>query len=207
LALGCLLYLESLRRRKANEETPAMDAAEPFVTIASFTTAAEAEVARVSLENLGIPCVLADAETVSMMWLWSNSVGGVKLLVAESNAARAAKLLHRRHCRADDYGLEPVANREVANSDEEDETPWDEEPEVEVSEADRTVHRALLAAVFGLVACPPLFHLWSLWLILELFMSGDSISATKRGLLWIAMLLDIASLVAFPALYFQLTRR
>ncbi len=82
---------------------------EPFVTVATFTTADEAEVARVSLENIGIPCVLVDVETVNMLWSVSNAIGGVKVQVAKSDVARAERLLARQHRGGDDYGLEPAS--------------------------------------------------------------------------------------------------
>ena len=52
---------------------------ENLVTIATFDSPAEAEVARLALEEHGIRAFLADDNLVGMNWLLSNAVGGAKL--------------------------------------------------------------------------------------------------------------------------------
>jgi hypothetical protein len=49
--------------------------------IARFSTIGEAGSARSALDAAGIDSVLADDEIVAMNWLYSNAVGGVKLVV------------------------------------------------------------------------------------------------------------------------------
>jgi hypothetical protein len=46
-----------------------------------------------ALENAGIECFLQDDNVIRMDWLWSNAMGGIKLLVREKDAAEAEKLL------------------------------------------------------------------------------------------------------------------
>ncbi len=64
-----------------------------LVTIASFSFPHEAHIARAKLDSEGIPAVLADEFTISMQWLYSNALGGVKVQVPPSCAERALEIL------------------------------------------------------------------------------------------------------------------
>lgn len=64
-----------------------------LATVASFSFAHEAHIARAKLESEGIPAVLADEHTVNMQWLYSNALGGVKVQVPPSCAQRAIEIL------------------------------------------------------------------------------------------------------------------
>lgn len=68
-------------------------AAGPFVTIAAFSQPIEAHLARASLEREGIPCRILDEHIVSVVWIWSSAVGGVKLQVPATLHAAAKALL------------------------------------------------------------------------------------------------------------------
>ena len=46
------------------------------------------------LEDAGIECFLQDDNVVRMDWLWSNALGGIKLIVREKDAADAEKILN-----------------------------------------------------------------------------------------------------------------
>lgn len=74
---------------------------EDLVTVDSYRFPAEAEAARLWLEEEGIRTFLADAETVNMDWLLGQALGHVKLQVAASDVARAAEILERlrQRCR------------------------------------------------------------------------------------------------------------
>ncbi len=61
--------------------------------VARFGSLGEAESARSALQAAGIDAVLADDEIVALNWLYSNAVGGVKVLVAEEDEERAAAIL------------------------------------------------------------------------------------------------------------------
>jgi len=65
-----------------------------FTRIATYTTPHEAEIVRGMLREHGIDAVLRDDVTVQMNWLYSNVVGGVKLLVPTSDLADARELLN-----------------------------------------------------------------------------------------------------------------
>ncbi|MGB7848724.1 MAG: DUF2007 domain-containing protein [Candidatus Acidiferrum sp.] len=45
------------------------------------------------LEDAGIDCFLQDDNVVRMDWLWSNAMGGIKLVVREKDAEEAEKIL------------------------------------------------------------------------------------------------------------------
>ncbi|MGG4603753.1 DUF2007 domain-containing protein [Paenalcaligenes sp. Me131] len=64
-----------------------------LVTISRYSFPHEAYVARALLESEGIPVFLADEHTITMQWLYSNALGGVRLQVPETFAARAVELL------------------------------------------------------------------------------------------------------------------
>lgn len=64
-----------------------------LVTIASFSTPLEANMARLKLESAGIPAFVADEYTIGMNWLYSNALGGVKLQVPESMISEAQEIM------------------------------------------------------------------------------------------------------------------
>ena len=67
--------------------------ADKMVTIATFSHGIQAQVARAKLESEGIFAFLADDNMVTMNWLYSNAIGGVRLQVKESDAERSARIL------------------------------------------------------------------------------------------------------------------
>lgn len=64
-----------------------------FVVVRAFTNVPEAHVARSVLDSTGIPTRIADEHLVSADWLYSNAIGGVKLLVPEDRVAEALAVL------------------------------------------------------------------------------------------------------------------
>jgi hypothetical protein len=64
-----------------------------FVTVATFWNPVEAHVLCGRLQAAGVRAYVADEETVAMDWLLANAVGGIKVQVAEVDAARAQQVL------------------------------------------------------------------------------------------------------------------
>jgi len=64
-----------------------------LVTIATFSTPFDANMAKSVLESAGIPVFVADEFTIGMNWLYSNALGGVKVQVPESVACEARGIL------------------------------------------------------------------------------------------------------------------
>jgi hypothetical protein len=63
------------------------------VVIKKFSHPFEAQVARASLESAGIQVFIADEHTINMDWLYSNAMGGVRLLVSVEDADEARRIL------------------------------------------------------------------------------------------------------------------
>jgi hypothetical protein len=63
------------------------------VVVARFRDLMETHLAKGRLESAGIACDLADHELIRMDWFVSNAIGGIKLQVAEEDAAEAAQVL------------------------------------------------------------------------------------------------------------------
>lgn len=63
------------------------------VVIAKFSLPLEAQIARASLESAGITAFVADEHTINMDWLYSNAMGGVRLIVRREDADAARRIL------------------------------------------------------------------------------------------------------------------
>lgn len=74
-------------------EEPVEYEAQGVTTVRQYRDLGEAYMARSVLESAGIPCFLRDENTIRMDWLWSNLMGGIRLQVAEQDAAAAEALL------------------------------------------------------------------------------------------------------------------
>lgn len=61
--------------------------------VARYTTMGEAESARSALDAAGVEVDVADANVISINWLYSNAVGGVKLVVRDDDLERAFAIL------------------------------------------------------------------------------------------------------------------
>lgn len=80
-----------------------------WIVVASFMDAIGASVARGQLEQEGIECRLRDEHTVGANWLFSNVIGGVKLLVHQADETRALDLLGAESDDVSDAELESEA--------------------------------------------------------------------------------------------------
>jgi hypothetical protein len=67
-----------------------------IVTLRQFLTVQEAVMAKSVLDSAGIESFLADENVISMNWLWSNALGGVKLQVRKTDVAVASELLEQK---------------------------------------------------------------------------------------------------------------
>jgi hypothetical protein len=64
-----------------------------LVTIATFSFPPQAYIFKAKLESQGIQSYVEDEYIVTMMWLYSVAVGGVKLKVRESDEAQAIEII------------------------------------------------------------------------------------------------------------------
>ncbi len=167
---------------------------EPLTTVATFSTPVEAELARNRLEERGIAAVVVDAETVGMVWHMGGALGGVKVQVAESDAAQARAVLASRAGRAalaadSDYGIGDRPGRLRHNPAKIDE----EEDEEQVAEdsSDAIAGRAWRSAVIGLLLLPPLLHFYSAWLLFQLPWAQGRLSPAGRRHVFLAAAVNV----------------
>jgi predicted RNA-binding Zn-ribbon protein involved in translation (DUF1610 family) len=79
-----------------------------FVVINSYGNYVDAHIAKGVLEEEGINCWLKDENTLTIDPILTNAVGGIKLMVAETQAQRAADIL--RTLDAKSKSLHPCPN-------------------------------------------------------------------------------------------------
>ncbi|TWI70304.1 putative signal transducing protein [Desulfobotulus alkaliphilus] len=65
-----------------------------MIVVGRFSFPHEAHIAKASLDSAGIESCIADEHTVNAQWLYSNAIGGVRLMVAEKDADEAYKILN-----------------------------------------------------------------------------------------------------------------
>lgn len=64
-----------------------------FVPVISFNDYIEANIILGRLQTEGVNCWLKDENSATITPFFSNAIGGIKLMVAEAEAARAIELL------------------------------------------------------------------------------------------------------------------
>ena len=64
-----------------------------LITIRTYTSPHEAHLPRGVLQAEGILAFLQDENVISLDWLYSDAIGGIKLQVAQADAARALETL------------------------------------------------------------------------------------------------------------------
>ena len=64
-----------------------------LVTVCTYTSAVQAEMARLALEAEGVAAFVNDATIVTAEWLLGSALGGVKLEVAEADVPAAMAVL------------------------------------------------------------------------------------------------------------------
>lgn len=79
-------------------------------TLASFSKAEDAHLLRARLEGSGIAAYVRDENMVSVDWLYSNAIGGVKVDVADEDFIAARELL------AADHGVPAATAAQVSPS-------------------------------------------------------------------------------------------
>ncbi|CAH0529431.1 DUF2007 domain-containing protein [Vibrio hippocampi] len=64
-----------------------------MIVVARFSFPHEAHIAKANLESAGIKSFVADEYTVNTQWLYSNAIGGVRLMVSEDDLEDATEIL------------------------------------------------------------------------------------------------------------------
>ena len=73
-----------------------------WVLLQSFSFPYEAQIAKSQLHAFGISARIENEHTINMDWLYSNALGGVRLLVLESDIEEAKQLLDQDYSDAVD---------------------------------------------------------------------------------------------------------
>ncbi|SRR4030042_2714525 len=84
---------KKIAEREKQKRLQIESSGEDLATIAQFSQGAEAYIMRGRLETEGIGCFIADEHLISINWLYSNAIGGVKLQVKKSDIEKAKKIL------------------------------------------------------------------------------------------------------------------
>lgn len=80
-----------------------------LVNVSTFDDPNLAHIARLRLESEGIQAVLDGEHHVAMDWLITNAVGGVKLLVRDSDHGAAIRILNEKRQNTSDNVVDDVA--------------------------------------------------------------------------------------------------
>jgi hypothetical protein len=117
---------------------PEGESPENLVTVAKCSLPGEAHAIRMRLESEGIPVFLFDEFTITMDWLLSNAIGGVKVQVPDHSLARARQILGIME--EEEQEAERAAAEEDQEPDTEDSAPSDsdEPPEEGIMDPERT---------------------------------------------------------------------
>jgi Putative prokaryotic signal transducing protein len=205
---------------------------EKLTTIATHLNAQEAHLAKNSLETEGIPAFLADEESDNMLGLMYGFVKGVKLMVAEHQAERAAEVLATlasgpgeapvderlaatRTCPVCGEAFEPDCDYCPQCGPPADPTPAPtsefvqeapprivEEEESATAAGDELARRALWASVIGLILCPPLVTIYAMYLIVRLCFGGMELQPASWRKAYLALAFCVLELV-FVALFWR----
>lgn len=123
-----------------------------LMEIARFHSAFNAAMARNRLDDAGITARLDGEAMANWFWHFGSSIGGVRLLVNNEDAQRAAAVLASDAAIADDSAI-----------DFGDDSPIDAEQTAEAPAEEVT--RAFRASIMGLLLLPPLLNIYSTYLI------------------------------------------
>lgn len=156
---------------------------EELITLATFPTPTEAGFFRSLLESEGIPSYLSDDATVGIHPLLGNTIGWVKLQVAERDVDRAIDLLESRKSGAAEMSQDEFAAEALEGSAEapEPETPQgpgaDELPD---DPLEQLAVRAFRSSVIGFAFFPVMIY--AVWLLARLISSkGEWSPKTSRN--------------------------
>lgn len=156
-----------------------------IVTIATFSSPPEAEIAKGKLEAEGVEAFIPDTAASSILALAQPAMGGIRLQVAVSDAERARDILEGEEDSEHPY-------RSSAS-----EHPHEEEVLSKAEQAqaafDAVATRAFRAAVVGIFLCPGPLQLYAIVKLVGLG-SAAKLSASGRRAYWAAWVISLGVL-------------
>lgn len=203
-----------------------------LITVATFSVDVEAEMAKNRLEEEGIRAFL-QGETATGLYQLGYTLGGIQLQVAAEDGERAVDILSslpKRKVRME--GWDQSDDEEDEEPDPEPETSIttrpsssfepesavtahpgtvraeapdaDADEEAPLSAVDAIAFRAWRAAIFGLLFCPPLFHIYSAAMLIWLACVPGELSERGTRSLYGAVLIDVAVFAVAGWLFFMM---
>ncbi|MFO0014509.1 MAG: DUF2007 domain-containing protein [Planctomycetota bacterium] len=163
-----------------------------LVCVNTYVTPEEAHVAKLALEAEEIPCYVTDSAAAGLFWYMSDALGGVKLLVAADDVARAKEVLDDAATPGTDRVGDAWKNAAAAGEVEE---PQGEDEETPLNDREESAQRAVKGAVLGLLFFPLQFYVLYL-LLFKVFASELPLSPRSRRLAWIALAINSLCLLA-----------
>lgn len=173
-----------------------------LVTLATFPAPATAGFIKSLLVAEGVRAFLADEIMMGMYWHLGNSMGWVKVQVAEADVTRANEILEACRETLADLGFEAFVMEAMTSipSDESLEsvplTSTADEPDYAfVDPTDELAVKALRSAVMGMAYVP--LALYGAWLVVQLMNSRSELSASAARKLWLASGITLAVLTGY----------
>ena len=166
-----------------------------LVTVATFTSLAESNIARNLLDEEGIPAFLADETTVAMAWHLTTAVGGVKLQVPNSQKEEAISAL--KAAQETDVGSNWQITDEGLPDPDLVGTGSNEAEEIEPapSERDLNAGRAFRGAVIGLLFLP--LQLYVFCLLISVFVSNEPMDPKSKRQAWFGAMINLPLIAIF----------
>ncbi len=156
-----------------------------LVSIAAFDSPLTANIARGRLEAEGISAFLANEHTVETQWLWTNAIGGVKLLVPAGEEQRARAVLADAQAAAaqnSEASYDVAADFGQPTAGEVEQPPAFSEPDDQPSSREQDAARSLKSAVLGLLFCP--LQLYTAWLLFLVVVNDEPL---RKRYFWYAV--------------------
>jgi hypothetical protein len=169
-----------------------------LVTIGTFGSAVEANLARNCLQAAGMKAFLADEETVSMAWHLTNALGGIKLQVQDGDAEEALAILAEGT--TSDLLASSQAGEALSPPSDVEQLPEPgvaeaDEPEPVPTSREQNADRALRGAVLGLLLLP--LQVYVFWVLVKVFVSDERLGPGKRRNAVVAAIINLPLMFGF----------
>lgn len=198
--------------------------------LAECQTEFEAAIIRSTLERNGVECYLTNTATATALSYVGTAIGGTQIHVFEDDLALARKLIEKSQCESSDATewycthceeeqeaafdvcwkcgrSRASVGRTISSDDKLASEPAEKERSVNFSELaklERDVVRAWRASLFGVVSLPVILHLYSVFLLIAVGLTGEKLPLKTKKMFWGAAIIDLAVIVIVVGLILRL---
>lgn len=169
-------------------------------TVARFASPAEAAIARNALEAAGISAFVADELTLTTDPFLSGALNYIKVQVRTADLERAEAVLAEQSASL----VSDIADQDGMLGEPATDEGSDDLPTETVGE--RRVRFAYRAALMGILACPPLLHIYSLGQLLLVAISGEDLGPRATRHFYVALLLNLAVIATAALIVLEIAR-